>query len=152
MLQGLRTAIQEHRKRAKARPFLESCMATCALVAIADGDVSLSERSRVDQVLETIDRLQLFDVHEAIDLFNGYVDAIIEDPDEGRAKALKAVREMRSDAPCAVLLVKIALAISNADGEFLESELVQCYAICAELGLSLEDYMHERPTVSDIQQ
>lgn len=147
MFQGLRNVIHAHRERMRERSFLEACMATCALVAIADGEVCLSERSRVDQLLETIDSLHLFDVHEAVNLFDKYVDAIVEDQEAGRAAALRVLREMRSDTGCAALLVKIAIAIKVADGKVLESELAQCYAICAELGLSLQDHMRvDRPT------
>lgn len=116
-------------------------MACCALVAIADGEVSLSERSRVDEILETLDRLKLFDVHEAVDLFNAYVEAIIAMPDKGRKRALDDVGEMRHEAGDAVLLVKIAIAISFADGIFMESEKIQCELICGALGLNLEDFL-----------
>ena len=140
MLEGLRTALGERTARHRNRPFLEACMATCALVAIADGEVSLSERSRVDDVLEAIDRLKIFDVHEAVDLFNAHVDAIRTEPVKGRKAALEAVKEMRHDAGDAVMLVKIALAISRVDGDFLDSERAQCEAICRVLGLDLRDY------------
>lgn len=140
MLDALRHAIEERSARRRARPFLEGCMACCALVAIADGEVSLSERGRVDQILDAIDRLKVYDVHEAIDLFNDYVERIQDDPVKGRKHALEAVREMRHDAGDAVLLVKISLAISRADGVFLESEREMCVAICRELGLSLADF------------
>jgi tellurite resistance protein TerB len=140
MMEGLRHAIGERMARRRNRPFMEACMACCALVAIADGEVSLSERSRVDDILETLDRLKLFDVHEAIDLFNAYVEAIVAKPDRGRKKALEDVSEMRHEAGDAVLLVKIALAVSQADGVFLDSERVQCELICHALGLDLEDF------------
>ncbi len=116
-------------------------MACCALVAIADGEVSLSERGRVDQILEAIDKLRFFDVHEAVDLFNGYVDGIVQAEAKGRRHALEVVKEMRHEAGDAVLLVKVALAISRADGVFLESERAQCEAICDVLGLELEDFL-----------
>lgn len=140
MFEGIRQALDGRLSRRRERPFLEACMACCALVAIADGEVSLSERGRVDQILEAIDRLRLYDVHEAIDLFNGYVDGIVRSHDKGRRAALDAVKEMRHDAGDAVLLVKIALAISRADGDFLDSERQTCEAICRALGLSLSDF------------
>ncbi len=116
-------------------------MACCALVAIADGEVSLSERSRIDQILEAIDRLRIFDVHEAINLFNDHVDAIRANAEKGRGRALRAVGEMGNNPGDAVAMVKIALAVSLADGEFLDSERAQCEAICKTLGLNLEDFL-----------
>ncbi|WP_420416001.1 tellurite resistance TerB family protein [Pacificispira sp.] len=141
MFEGVRHAIEERTARRRNRPFLEACMACCALVAIADGEVSLSERGRVDQILEAIDKLRFFDVHEAVDLFNGYVDGIVQAEAKGRRHALEVVKEMRHEAGDAVLLVKVALAISRADGVFLESERAQCEAICDVLGLELEDFL-----------
>ncbi|MEQ8441610.1 MAG: TerB family tellurite resistance protein [Alphaproteobacteria bacterium] len=141
MLEGLRQAIGERSERRKNRAFLEACMACCALVAIADGEVSLSERSRIDQILEAIDRLRIFDVHEAINLFNDHVDAIRANAEKGRGRALRAVGEMGNNPGDAVAMVKIALAVSLADGEFLDSERAQCEAICKTLGLNLEDFL-----------
>ncbi len=140
MLEGLRHAFEERAERRRNRPFMEACMAACALVAIADGEVSLSERGRIDQILESIDRLKFFDVHEAVDLFNGHVEAIRENEVQGRVDALALVREMRQDAGDAVLLVKVALAVGRVDGVLLTSERAQCLAICRELGLDLRDF------------
>jgi tellurite resistance protein len=141
MLEGLRQAVAERTARRRARPFLEACMASCALVAIADGQVSLAERGRVDQILEAIDRLRLYDVHDSVDLFNAFVDAIVKDETAGRRDALAAIKEMRHDAGDAVLVVKIAIAVSRADGDFLDSERAQCAEIARVLGLDLADYV-----------
>lgn len=141
MLENLRLAVSERVARHRARPFLEACMASCALVAIADGAVSLAERGRVDQILEAIDRLRLFDVHDSVDLFNAYVDGVARDETAGRRRALAAIEEMRHEAGDAVLVVKIAIAVSRADGRFVESERAQCAQIARVLGLDLADYV-----------
>ncbi|MDF1747807.1 MAG: TerB family tellurite resistance protein [Alphaproteobacteria bacterium] len=140
MLDGLRQVLAERYERHKHRPFLEACMATCALVAIADGEVSLSERGRLDQIIDAIDRLSIFDVHEAVDLFNETIDAIKANPVDGRKQALKPIAECRSEAGDAVLLVKVALAVGQVDGVLLASERAQCEVICKALGLNLSDF------------
>lgn len=140
MFEAVRHALEERNTKRKNRPFLEACMATCALIAIADGEVSLSERSRVDEILEAIDRFRLFDVHEAVDLFNSFVADIVENPAKGQESALDAIRDIRHEAGDAVLLVKVALAVSRADGVFLDSERQQCELVCKALGLTLADF------------
>ena len=50
-------------------PFLKATMAACALVATANGEVSFSERVRVDQIIETLEALQVYGPHEAVNIF-----------------------------------------------------------------------------------
>ena len=59
-------------------------MAACALIAISDGEITFSERIRVDQIVETLDALKVFDPHEAVDLFNDFTAAIRKSPKHGR--------------------------------------------------------------------
>lgn len=140
MFDALRKSVEEMLERHRQQPFLEACMGACALVAMADGEVSLSEQSRIDDVLEAIDRLALFEVHEAVDLFNSYVEGIREDPVKGRKAALDAVGPMANDAESAELLVKICLAVSRADGDYAPNERDQIVGVCARLGLVLDDF------------
>ncbi|MBP5857616.1 tellurite resistance TerB family protein [Marivibrio halodurans] len=140
MFDTLKKSIEEMLERHRQQPFLDACMASCALVAMADGKVSLSEQSRIDDVLEAIDRLSLFDVHEAIDLFNAYVDGIRENPVKGRKAALDTVERMADDAESGELLVRICLAVSQADGDYARSERDQIIGVCSRLGLLLEDF------------
>ena len=77
-LATLTDKFQEQMERHRNRPFLRAVMAACALVAAADGKVSLAERVRVDQILDTLEELRIFDPHEGVDLFNEFTDAIIE--------------------------------------------------------------------------
>lgn len=114
-------------------------MAAAALVAAADGAVSFSERMGVDQLLEHLDQLKVFDPHEAVNLFNGFVDGLSESPEDGKAKALAAISAVADDREAAALMVRISTAISRADGIFTEVEREQIAAICDVLGLSPED-------------
>ena len=132
--------IREEMVRFKNRPFLEATMACCALVAIADGEVSLSERSRVDDVLETLEQLRDFDVHMAVDLFNGYLDQIQQSPVEGRERLHQLIARFRETPKDADILIRVSVAISKADGEFALSELVCVKEICETLGLQPADY------------
>ena len=140
LLKGLRDGIRAELARHRNRPFLEAAMAASALVAAADGEISFSERQRMDQVLETLDDLRVFDVHQAVDLFNGFVDAMRDDMDEGVAKALKAVGRIAGNAEAMRLLVRICIAVARADGEFSDPERDRIHQICRLFNLKPAEF------------
>ena len=115
-------------------------MAASALVALADGKVTLSESHRVDQVLEYLEQLRIFDVHEAIDLFHGFINGIREDPQVGEARALKAVAQVADNAEAARILVRVCIAVSQADGEVHPAEIMGIETICDVLGLQPAEF------------
>ena len=141
MFEALRAGLKGQLERRRQRPFLEAAMASCALVAIADGVVTLSERSRVDQILERLDELRFFDVHEAIDLFNDYVEGIEAHNRIGRRKALDAIAKMKGERAEARLLIRICLAVSFADEAFPDSERQEVEAICKRLGFDPQEFL-----------
>lgn len=141
MFSGLRKTLGDQLERRRHRPFLEAAMASCALIAIADGVVTLSERSRVDQILERLDELRFFDVHEAVNLFNDFVAGIEQDHDKGRQDALAAVAKMKGERAEARLLIRICIAVSWADDEFPESERHEVEAVCRLLGFEPAEFL-----------
>lgn len=137
MFDSLRLELERHRQR----PFLEAAMAVCAVVAMADGDVSFSERSRMDAVLEGVTRLALFDPHDGVDLFNGHVEAFRADAAEARSAALALARRGAGDAATRALLVRIAVAIGHADGTYSDEERGAVRLLCSALGLGVDAAM-----------
>jgi tellurite resistance protein len=131
MFDRLRQELIRHRRR----PFLEAAMAACALIASADGEVSFSERARMDAVLESLAELRIFDPHVAVDLFNARLDALQAGRGAGQAAAFEAIRRGAADDGAAELLVRICVAMSLADGEFVSSERAMLGLICASLNL-----------------
>ncbi len=130
---------REQMERNRNRPFLRATMAACALVAIADGVVSLGERVRVDQILETLDKLKVFDPHEGVDLFNEFTDGILESPARGRAVALKALEPVAGDPETAALMIRICLAVSEANGEKSLVDQIEIVTLCSLLGVEPKD-------------
>ncbi|MGO1117446.1 tellurite resistance TerB family protein [Rhodovibrionaceae bacterium A322] len=118
----LREAFEQQTLRVRNRSFLEATMATCALVALADGVVTFPERVRIDQMLESLTELKAFDPHEAVDLFNDYVEELQEDPAKGHARAISAIRAILDNPESAHLMLRIAYELSKADGEITRSE------------------------------
>ncbi len=133
-LHNLTHNYREQMERHKNRPFLKGCMAACALVATADGNVSFSQRVRVDQLLQTLEALKFFDPHEGIDLFNEFTDAILSTPKAGHGKALQAVFETVKDRQAsAELLIRLCLAVSEANGETSISDQIEIVSLCSLL-------------------
>ncbi|MCZ6510913.1 MAG: TerB family tellurite resistance protein [Alphaproteobacteria bacterium] len=137
MFERLKQELERHRQR----PFLEAAMAACALIASADDEVSFSERTRMDAVLESLAELRIFDPHVAVNLFNDRLEALQVDRDDGRAAAFEAIRRGATAEGAGELLVRICVAISLADGKFATSERAMLGLICASLNLA--------PTVVD---
>lgn len=122
ILGGLRDLFHTQAERLRHRPFLEATMAASALVATADGEVSFSERVRMDELLESLELLKVYDVHTAVDLFNDHVASLEENRDKGRAEVFAAVEKIAGEPEEGLLLLRVCRAISEADGEYAESE------------------------------
>lgn len=139
-LAALISNFQAQMSRNHNRPFLKGVMAACALVAIADRKVTFSQRMRVDQILETLDALKVFDPHEGIDLFNEFVDAIVESPKTGRNKAIKAIEEVAIDNETKELLLRICLAVSEANGDKHLEDQIEIVSLCTRLEIDPGNY------------
>ncbi|MCP5351899.1 MAG: tellurite resistance TerB family protein [Chromatiales bacterium] len=126
--------------RHRNRPFLEASMAACALVSMADGAVTLRDRVRVDEVLETLEALRVFDPHEGVDAFNRFVAEIAASPREGRERALAAMLiETREHRESAQLLIRVAVAVSRVQGVIPTTEQIEIVRLCGELGVEPAD-------------
>jgi tellurite resistance protein TerB len=132
LLQRYHQLLERHRQR----PFLKAAMAACAYVATAGGTVSLRERMAVDRVLETLDRLQVFDPHEGVDLFNEYVAALRASDTQGWRQVAAAVdAEVAQEPDKAALLVRICLAVSEGPMGVPDAECRRIRELCRHLGL-----------------
>jgi tellurite resistance protein len=135
LLELYREQVQRHRNR----PFLRAAMAGCALVSMASGNVTLRERVRVDQVLETLDALQVYDPHEGVELFNEFVDALLHSEQRGRKLALEAIdAEVTQEPEKAELLIRICLAVIEVEDGIPTQERRQVAALCEHLGVPAE--------------
>lgn len=150
ILTGLIRGYEEQLQRHRNRPFLRAAMAACATVAMASGGVSLRQRMRVDQVMETLDALKVFDPHEGVDLFNEFVDAIRKDSAWGRARVLEAVDEEVAEEPeKARLLIRICAAVSERNGDIQEPERREIQLLCSRYELEPAEFGLSSVTISD---
>lgn len=109
--------------RHNGKAFMEGAMAAAALIAIADGDASVSEAAEVGRLMRVMDALKEHDPDKGIESYIRYVDLARKSPEgiaEVRNVAQKAVAE---DSEAAALLIVICHAVSEADGFVRQSEL-----------------------------
>lgn len=134
-----RKLLAKHNERVRDRQFLHATMAAAAMVAVADGTISLAELLSRDDVLTRVDALQAFDSNDAVDSFRGFAAAIDEDPEKGTTAALAAVSRFGDDAEVAQLLLRVAMAIAKADSDFTAEEQKAIARLCEALGTEVVD-------------
>lgn len=139
VISTLTEKFQEHLERQRNRPFLEGVMAACALVATTDGEVSFAEQVRVDQILQTLDQLKMFDPHEGVDIFREFTEDILANPQEGHDRALEAVGKVSEDLESGALLLRVCLAVSEADGAVSLADQIEIVSLCSRYGIDPGD-------------
>jgi tellurite resistance protein TerB len=125
------TQMERHHNKA----FLNATMAACALVATADGHVTFSETVRVDQIVETLEQLKAFDPVEAADLFRDYCDTVLDNPKEGHPKLVAILETVRGNQETAELLIRVCLAVTEADGKSSLADQIEIVSLCSLLEL-----------------
>jgi tellurite resistance protein/stress response protein SCP2 len=139
---SLRTAIttvSEKAQQFQNQSFADACMASCALVSMADGVLQPEERSKVVACIQNIRDLHCFKATDLRDLFDGFCS---QSGDMfSRVEVIKAIRKVRADRDQADMVVKIGLIIAKSKGgELAECEKTVMREIIHELGLSESDY------------
>ncbi|KAF0137517.1 MAG: tellurite resistance protein TerB [Rhodospirillaceae bacterium] len=129
-----RDAISAEITKFKSKDLLEAMVASCAMVAYADGNVSSSEKQKMVGYLKRSDQLKVFDQNEVIRLFQKYVEQFEFDAAIGTGEVMQAIGKFRGK-PQAQLLVRVCCAIGAADGDFNEDERAVVRRMCTELGL-----------------
>lgn len=135
MFQTARETLRNSLKRFRNRQFLDATMAATALVATADGEVTFSELSALDDVLESVKDLQIYDPHVAVDIYRDFADLIRDDEAAGKTSAIAAIRKISGDADAAEHVLRVAVAISKADGSLSPAEAEIITELCQVLDL-----------------
>ena len=138
-MQDLTTLYRKEVERHHNRPFLEAAMAACAMVATARGHVTFAHRARIDQILETLDALKVFDPHEGVEIFNEFAEEILEYPREGRARAMAAIQDVACKPETAKLLVRLCLAVSEMNDATSLADQIEIVMLCDHIGTDPSD-------------
>ncbi|MDE7063897.1 MAG: tellurite resistance TerB family protein [Desulfovibrionaceae bacterium] len=127
---GLKTEVAKFRNR----DFLEATVASCALVAAADGTISSEEKQKMIGFMKHSDALNIFETSEVIALFEKYVGNFSFDPIIGKGECLQVIARLKKRPEEARLLIRVCCAIGAADGDFDDDEKAVVREICGELG------------------
>ena len=119
---GISEIIHDRVERYRDRTFLKAAMAASALTAYADGSVSVSERFKVEQILERLERLRIYDVQKAVEKFEAYVGELEDNTESAEPVLLGKLERMAGDREAADLIARIAIEISYADTYFNRAE------------------------------
>ncbi len=127
--------IQDRIERYHDKNFLKAAMAASALTAYADGTVSVSERFKVDEILESLERIHIYDSHKAVEKFEEFIDALEDDTEAAEQVLLGKLKRFARNKDAAEAIAHIALEVVHADAYFNRAERLQFEAICGVLGL-----------------
>ena len=139
LLRKLVTELQRYQNK----DFLKAAMAVCALSAIADGDVSLSERYSIDHAIANEPALQPFDAATAIRILDDYIFAIREEADAAKEVLYNKVRRIAGDHKEARTLMRVAYLIIIADQEVRDAEKQEFVRLCGLLNLEPDQVWEE---------
>ena len=95
---GWNNSLQTQVKKFNNREFAEASMATCALIAAADGSIGAEERRKTASLISSNPVLQNFDSTMLQGKFNYYCDKLSQDFDFGKIEALQAVAKLKAMA------------------------------------------------------
>lgn len=118
--------------------FRDACMATCALVAMADGVLQDDERKKVIACIQNNEALSHFSATVLRDLFLGFCDQAKDD--FTKVEVIKAIRKVKAEHDFADMVVKIGIIIAKSDKDFADVEKAVIKNIISELGLNDSDY------------
>src|SRR5471030_1951322 len=136
--EGLRMTVLEKLKteveRYQNKGFLKAAMAACALTALADGQFSLSGRYRIDAIIETMERLRIYDPHKAIAILDDFLDDLRSDRQRAAAVLEQKIGRYAADYKSARTLLRIAYLVLTADGAMSPAKTSAFNEICVSLG------------------
>ena len=142
-LSQLKTKASELKTEAlkfKNKDFLNAAMAGSALIAMADGSISASEKQKMIKFIESNDALSVFTTSDVIKAFQEFVSQLEFDKDIGEAKAYQAIGRMKSNTEAARLLVRMIISIASADDNFDFEEKKIAAKIAKELGVDPAEF------------
>lgn len=142
-LSQLKTKANELKTEAlkfKNKDFLNAAMAGSALIAMADGSISSTEKQKMIKFIESNDALSIFTTSDVIKAFQDFVGQLEFDKDIGEAKAYQAIGKMKSNTEASRLLVRMIISIASSDGLFDDDEKKIAVKIAKELGINPSEF------------
>jgi tellurite resistance protein TerB len=131
LLEKLKSEVERYQNKG----FLKAAMAVCALTALADGRVSLSGRYRIDAIIETMERLRIYDPHKAIAILDDFLEDLRSDRESAAPVLEQKIARYAADYKSARTLLRIAYLVLTADGAISPAKTSAFNEICVSLGV-----------------
>lgn len=126
--------------RMENKNMMEAVVASCILVAAADGNISDQELATTRLILESNDRLKHFgpQISQTVTKFGDMIKGTFQ---LGELKLLREIGDIKSNPRDAEEVLVTAISIASADGKIEESEKRMIQKIARELGLNASQYI-----------
>jgi tellurite resistance protein TerB len=136
----LSTRMTDEVKRFSNKDFHEAVVAACAMIAVADGEITSDEKKKMMGFMGMNKAMKVFDKNKTIKLFEKYAEQLEFDIDLGRSEALSVIGKLNGKANESRAVVRLACAIGAADGDFDADEKAAVRKICQELSLEPSEF------------
>lgn len=139
------TSLKKDAQKFKNDNFLNAAMAASAMITVADGTISREEKQKAIAFVRSHDALSIFDPSEVAKRFKNYLDALDADnpdtdTDIAEITAMSDIGKVKKNPEQARMVVRLAIAIGGADGDFDTQEQAQATKIAKELGLDPAEF------------
>jgi len=132
---GLTDKLRLELERYRNKDFLKAVLAICALAASADAKMGLATRYRVDQILDRLDLVQLFDRAKVNQVLDDYISGMQDDAERAGSVLHAKIQRLAGDHKKARTLLRIAYLIIVADDLITPSEQAEFDRLCQMLAI-----------------
>lgn len=124
----------------RSKDLMQAIVAGATMIAYADGDVSASEKQKLMGYVRNSEQLSVFDTDKVIKSFNQNLSRFEFDSNIAIGETLQKIAVFKGK-PEAHLIVRVCLAIANADGHFDTTEQQALDQICRSLELDTKSFV-----------
>jgi len=135
LMNALKGLLGKNADAVQGDQFLEACMGSAVLLALADGKISMTEELARDHLLDHVEQLQVLDAKRAVTLFESYVEAMERDPKDTRDRILKNAALLADKPELASVVIRVCIAMGKADQSYTERERNTVKLLCETLKL-----------------
>ena len=127
-------------KKFRSKDLLQAIVAGSTMIAYADGVVSAAEKQKLMGFVRTSEQLSVFESDKVIEAFTQYLSRFEFDATIAAGEALQKIATFKGK-PESQLIVRVCVAIANADGNFDDSEKKALAQICQALDLDIKNFI-----------
>ena len=139
-INGWKADIEKSFARFKGKGFSKACMATCALIAAADGSISAAEKGKMMGFIRINDVLKGQDAAKLKEHFDFFASKLEADFDFGKIECVQAIEAVKKEDGAGRAIIQLGIAIGGADGNFDDKEKAVVREICNLFSIPPADF------------